>query len=83
MTDLPAARSSIMAYLANCPVCGADVQLSEKSDNLELIEFTCEAAFYLQPGSMISVSRVCATPTHVAVRQLELDAVTNAAKEAS
>lgn len=78
-----AARASIMANLGRCPVCGAAVFEAEKSDNLETIVFECEAAFYLQPGGVIAASRICASPTQVAVRHLEEQAVALTAKEAA
>lgn len=80
---LTSARSAIMAHLFRCPVCGAAVLEAEKSDNLETVAFVCEAAFYLQTGSIIGVSRICGAPTHVAVRQLEQQAVDMTAKEAA
>ena len=78
-----AARSAIMANLVRCPVCGSEAQELSKSETLETVTFDCEAAFYLQTGSIIGVSRICAAPTHVAVRQLEAQAVAIAAKEAA
>lgn len=80
---LIAARSTIMARLSRCPVCGAAVQEAEKSNNLETVTFDCEAALYLQPGSIIGVSRICSAPTHVAIRHLEAQAAELAAKEAA
>jgi hypothetical protein len=80
---LAAARATIMAGLARCPVCGAAVLEAEKSDNLETVSFECEAAFYLQAGSIIAVSRICSSPSHVAVRHLEAQAASLAAKEAA
>ena len=76
-----AARAAVMAQLFRCPVCGAVVREAETSDNLETIVFACEAAFYLQPGGIIAASRICAAPTHLAVRHLEQQAAKLAAKE--
>lgn len=80
---LIAARAALMAGLSRCPVCGAAIQEAEKSDNLETVVFACEAAFYLQPGGIIAASRICAQPTQLAVRHLEIQAVELAAKEAA
>ena len=80
---LIAARAAVMARMVRCPVCGADAREAEKSDNLETIAFACEAAFYLQRGGIIAASRICAAPTHLAVRHLEQQAAHLAAKEES
>ena len=81
--SMVAARAAVMAGLGRCPVCGAAVQEAETSDNLETIVFDCEAAFYLQPGGVIAASRICAAPTHVAVRHLEEQAAAIAVGEAA
>ncbi len=81
--SLISARSAIMAQLYRGPVCGAAAISAEKSDNLETVEFGCDASFYLQTGSIIAVSRICGAPTHVAVHALEQEAAALAAKEAA
>lgn len=81
--NITSARSAVMAQLFHCPVCGAVPMGAEKSDNLETIEFACDASFYLQTGSIIAISRICGAPSHVAVHQLEKQAAALAAKEAA
>lgn len=81
--SIVAARTAVMARLSRCPVCGAAMQETEKSDILETIVFECEAALYLQTGGIIAASRICASPTHLAVRHLEEQAVEMAAKESA
>jgi hypothetical protein len=78
---LIAARSAVMAQLCRCPVCGAAVISAEKSDNLATVEFDCDAAFFLQTGSVIAVARICSAPTYVAIQHLERQAEQLSAKE--
>lgn len=74
MMDITEARSHIFARLTRCPVCGATPLSAEKSDALEVVEFTCEARFYLQHGGIAAVSRICPIPSHVAMNQIERQA---------
>lgn len=80
--NVDSARSAVMASLSRCPVCGAAMQEAEKSETLEIVVFECEAALYLQAGGTIAVSRICVSPSLLAVRHLEEQAVAMATQEA-